>query len=71
MWSVSRAANVSINTVAKLPAEADAACEGFHDKAVRNVPCKRVQRDEIWAFNYCKQRSMPAAKAALEHAGNI
>ena len=23
-------------------------CEKFQDKAMRNLPCKRVQCDEIW-----------------------
>ena len=32
---------------------------------------KRVQVDEIWAFNYCKQRSVATAKEAPEQAGDI
>jgi transposase-like protein len=50
MRSTSRLADVSINTVAKLLAEAGEACAAFHDETVRNVPSKRVQCDEIWSF---------------------
>ena len=47
MRAVSRVADVSINTVAKLLAGAGEACAAFHDHAVRGVNAKRVQCDEI------------------------
>ena len=25
---------------------------------MRNLPCRRVQVDELWTFNYCKQRNI-------------
>lgn len=71
MRSVSRIADVSINTVAKLLADAGEACAAFHDEAVRNVHAKRVQCDEIWSFTHCKQRNVATAKAAPEEAGDI
>lgn len=71
MRSVSRIADVSINTVAKLLADAGAACEAFHNKAVRNVRSKRVQCDEIWSFCYAKQKNVAAAKAAPDGAGDV
>ena len=71
MRSVSRIADVSINTVAKLLADAGAACEAFHNEAVRNVPAKRVQCDEIWSFCYAKQKNVAAAKAAPDGAGDV
>src|SRR3954452_375423 len=71
MRSVSRVADVSINTVAKLLEDAGEACEAFHDETVRGVSSKRVQCDEIWAFNYCKQRNVATAKAAPEQAGDL
>ena len=48
MRSVSRLADVSINTVAKLLVEAGRFCAGFHEAKVSNVKAKRVQVDEIW-----------------------
>jgi len=71
MRSISRVVDVSINTVAKLLAEAGEACEAFHDEAVRGVKAKRVQCDEIWAFCYAKQKNVETAKAAPDGAGDI
>lgn len=71
MRSISRVADVSINTVTKLLADAGEACAAFHDEAVRGVKSRRVQCDEIWSFCYAKQKNVAAAKAAPEEAGDI
>jgi IS1 family transposase len=71
MRSVSRMADVSINTVAKLLEDAGEACAAHHDKAVRGVKAKRVQCDEIWSFCYAKQKNVATAKAAPEEAGDV
>jgi IS1 family transposase len=36
-----------------------------------NLPCKRIQVDEAWAFCYAKQKNVPTAKAAPDGAGDI
>jgi hypothetical protein len=46
MRSVSRLADVSINTVSKLLEDAGRFRAGFHDVKVRGVKAKRVQVDE-------------------------
>jgi IS1 family transposase len=71
MGSISRIADVSINTVYKLLAEAGRVCERFHDVTVRGVASKRIQCDEAWAFCYAKQKNVAAAKAAPEGAGDV
>lgn len=71
MRSISRVADVSINTVSKLLVEAGEACLAMHDELVRNVEAKRVQADEIWSFCYAKQRNVADAKAAPEGAGDV
>jgi len=71
MRSASRIADVSINTVTKLLIDAGRVCSDYQDRALRNLPCKRLQLDEIWAFYYAKQRKVPFAKAAPEAAGDI
>jgi IS1 family transposase len=58
------------NTVVKLLAEVGAACAAYQDKALRNLPCKRLQCDEIWSFVYAKPKNVPTAKAAPEGAGD-
>ena len=40
MRSVSRVVGCSINTVTKLLVDAGAACQDYHDQAVRNVTAK-------------------------------
>ena len=70
MRSISRVADVSINTVAKLLAEAGEACIAHHDESVRGVKAKRIQCDEIWSFIYAKKRNVETATAAPEGAGD-
>lgn len=71
MRAVSRMVDVSINTVSKALIDAGVACAEMHDELVQGVKAKRVQVDEIWAFNYCKSRSVPLAKSAPADAGDI
>jgi IS1 family transposase len=70
MRSVSRLADVSINTVSKLLEDAGRFCAGFHDVRVRNVNAKRVQVDEIWSFTAAKQKNVAAMKAPVSGAGD-
>src|SRR3954468_214585 len=60
MRSISRVADVSINTVSKLLVDAGNACAAFHFDTVKNVKSKRVQCDEIWSFCYSKNSNTPA-----------
>src|SRR6266496_2727905 len=71
MRSISRVADVSINTVYKLLAAAGPVCERFHDETVRGVTSKRVQCDEAWSFCYAKQKNVASAKAAPAGAGDV
>ncbi|GEC55982.1 IS1 family transposase [Bradyrhizobium japonicum] len=71
MRSISRVADVSLNTVTKLLVDAGLACSAFHDATVRNVSSQRVQCDEIWSFAYAKQKNVPSAKAAPIGSGDV
>lgn len=57
--SVSRMADVSINTVTKLLVDIGIACADYQDGALRGLTCKQLQVDEIWSFCYAKQRNVP------------
>lgn len=57
--SVTRITGNSINTVTKLLVDLGTACANYQDEALRNLPCKRVQVDEIWSFVYSKQKNTP------------
>ena len=70
MRSISRVADCSINTVAKMLVDAGKVCAAHHDETVRGVTSKRVQVDEIWSFAYAKQKNVAAAKAAPDGAGD-
>ncbi len=59
----------SINTVTKLLEEVGEACAWYQDKNLRNLPCKRVQVDEIWSFVYSKQKNTPDEKKDV--AGDV
>src|SRR5690348_5164234 len=69
--AITRLTGVSKNTVAKLLVDAGQACMEYQDKALRNLPCKRIQVDEIWAFCYAKQKNVASAKSAPAKAGDI
>jgi IS1 family transposase len=58
--AASRLADVSINTVTKLLVDAGKACMEYQDKALRNLPCKRIQCDEIWSFVGAKEKNATA-----------
>ncbi len=57
--ATARMADISRNTVDKLLRDVGAACLEYQDKALRNLPCKRIQCDEIWSFVYSKQKNVP------------
>jgi IS1 family transposase len=71
MRSISRVADVSLNTVTKLLVDAGSACAAFHNDTVRNVKSQRVQCDEIWSFSYAKQKNLPSTKAAPIGSGDV
>lgn len=66
--SASRIEDVSINTVTKLLVDVGKACLKFHSQTVVQVPCKRVECDEIWSFVYSKEKNTALNKAG---AGNV
>lgn len=57
--STARLTGASKNTIVKLLAEVGAASAAYQDKHLRNLPCKRVQVDEIWSFVYAKEKNVP------------
>ena len=70
--SISRMADVSINTVTKLLVDVGAACSACLDERLVNLPCKRVQVDEIWAFCYAKSKNVtPEIIAKNPYAGDV
>ncbi len=69
--STARTADVSKNTVTKLLIDAGKACADYQDKASRDLPCERIQVDEIWSFIYAKEKNVSRAKSAPPEAGDV
>ncbi len=49
----------SINTVTKLLRDVGSACLEYQDMNLVDLPCTRIQCDEIWSFCYAKQKNVP------------
>jgi hypothetical protein len=71
MRATSRIADVAFNSVARLLIDDGKACSEYQDRAFRELPCKRLQLDEIWSFVYAKAKNVKDAKAAPEMAGDV
>lgn len=46
------------NTVARLLVAIGKACSDYQDRVFVNLPCKKVQCDEVWSFVGCKQKNV-------------
>ena len=69
--ATSRLADVSINTVTKLLVDFGAAYAEYQNGTLRNLTCKRIQCDEIWAFCYAKAKNVPADKQGQFSYGDV
>jgi IS1 family transposase len=47
-------------TVSRLLVEMGTACSAYQDRVFHNLPCKRLQADEIWAFVGAKEKNATA-----------
>lgn len=68
--AITRLTGTSKNTVVRLLVDVGRACHEYQDNVLRNLPCKRVQLDEIWSFVYAKNDNVKHAKAAPANAGD-
>jgi IS1 family transposase len=58
-------------TVLKLLQAVGEACAKYQDKMLRNLSCKRLQCDEVWAFCYAKEKNVPKHKKGQFGYGDI
>jgi hypothetical protein len=66
-----RMTGVSKNTVTKLLSDLGIVCSIHQDRLLRDLPCERIQCDEIWAFCYSKQRNVPEDKKGEFGYGDV
>lgn len=55
--SVTRMIGVHRTTVMNLLVDLGRACWQYQDETLRNLTCRRIQCDEIWAFVYAKDKN--------------
>lgn len=51
--------------------DAGEACAAYQDEHLRDLPCKRVQVDEIWSFVGMKQKNVPAERKGEFGIGDV
>jgi hypothetical protein len=56
--STVRMTGVSKPTILELLKDLGTACKNYQDEHLRNLPCKRVQCDEIWSFCFGKDKNI-------------
>jgi hypothetical protein len=61
----------AMNTVLKLLADLGEACAEYQDVTLRNLPCKRIQCDEVWQFCYSKAKNVPSDKQGQFGYGDV
>ena len=67
-----RMTGVSKGAILRLLESVGTACAEFQDQALRNLPAKRIQCDEIWSFVAAKQKNVTSAVIAREPmAGDV
>lgn len=64
-----RMTGVAKNTIGKLLADLGEACSRYQDRAFVNLPCTKIQADEIWAFVAMKEKTAKAQGRDDEFGG--
>lgn len=66
-----RMTNAAKGTVLKLLADLGALCAEYQDEVLRNLPCRRLQADEIWSFCAVKDKNIRAERKAESGIGSV
>jgi IS1 family transposase len=66
-----RLTGVAKNTITKLLLELGAACSAYQHETLVNLPCRRVQADEIWSFVGAKDKNVPKEKMGQFGIGSV
>lgn len=69
--ATSRMTGAAKNTITKLLIDVGEACEEYQYNALRNLPCGRIQVDEIWSFCYSKEKNVPEDKRGEFGYGDV
>lgn len=66
-----RMTGVAKNTVSKLLVELGHACEAYQDSHLRDLPCTKLQVDEIWAFCHNKEKNTAPEREGVLGYGDV
>ena len=69
--STVRITGVAKNTIQKLSRDLGTACFNFQDSMLRDLPCTRIQCDEIWNFCYAKDKNLPDKMRGTPGVGSM
>jgi IS1 family transposase len=63
--ATARQTGVSKVTILKLLAEVGEVCLNYQRYTLVNLPCKKIQADEVWSFVGCKERRVPREQKGM------
>ena len=67
-----RMTGVCKKTVMRLLVIVSQVCESYRDRVFRKLPCRRIQVDELWGFNYYKAKNVtPTITEKVPDAGDV
>lgn len=66
-----RMTGVSKDAVTRLLVRLGSSAAEYQDRALRNLECKRIQCDEIWAFCYAKDKNVPTDRQGKFGFGSV
>jgi IS1 family transposase len=69
--STVRLTGVAKDTVLKLLKAVGQVCIDYQDAVLRNLPCKRLELDEVWCFCYCKDANVPDSMRGEPGVGSM
>lgn len=69
--STVRMTGVAKDTVLKLLGMIGEACLDYQNAVLRNLPCKRIECDEIWCYCYAKDKNVPASRRGEPGVGSL
>ncbi|HBL27604.1 MAG TPA: IS1 family transposase [Acidobacteria bacterium] len=69
--ATARMTGVARNTVTKLLVDLAEVCAEYSRTKLVDLPCKRLQIDEIWEFCYAKEKNVPEDKKGVFGYGDV
>lgn len=69
--STERIAGADKKTILRLLVQLGEACRDYQDRTLVDLPCKKIQADEIWAFCYAKDKNLPESMKDKPGVGSI